>query len=94
MSQDRNRFLQLNALEADKISQATRGRGRLGDAVDADGRGRALNVVHNVVHALGQRGDVLTVKRRDERLVDLEVNLMGDLIALVLQVLQVDGLGP
>ncbi len=86
MPQGGNRRHQLQALEADEVSQAAGSGGGLGDAVRTDGRGRAFNVVHHVVHALSERGDVLTVKRRNEGLVHLSVDLVGDLVGLVLQV--------
>src|SRR3989337_2811608 len=69
-----------------QVGAVAGGGGRPLDAVDADGGGGALHEVHDVVHTLGEGGDILAVQGCHEGEVHLPVELVGDVVGLVLQV--------
>ena len=60
------------------------------DAVAADHRGRGVDGVHHVVERLGQRVDVLAVDRGDEGAVQPLDDLVGQRVAGLLDLLDLD----
>src|SRR5438034_548621 len=77
----------------DHVGHGPAGGGRLLDPIDNEALGGRLDVVEHVVQPRGEVVDVLAIDRRDEGRVQLLDDLVGDLVARVLDFLDLMGLG-
>ena len=91
LTKDVDRLLDLEALQTCDVGKASSRLGRNIDAIDGNGRGRRLDEIDDVVHALGKAGDVLAIEGRNEGLMDQPVEIVGDPVGLVLQVFEMNG---
>ena len=71
----------------DHRGQLRRGRWRAIDFIDNQAVARAIDAIENVVQARREFGDVFAVEGSDERLVQLDIDLVGHFIAATLQFL-------
>src|SRR5262249_6161910 len=75
----------------DRRGKRPGGLGRLGDLEEAHAADGAVDQVDDVVQPYGELVDVLAVDRRDEGPVDVAEDLVGDLVALVLEAFDLVG---
>src|SRR5713226_3408874 len=81
-------------LRHDHLGHRSARRGRLFDPIDDEALGGGLEEVEHVVEAGREVVDVLAVDRRDEDRVEPPDDLVSDLVASVLDLLDRVGLGP
>ena len=78
---------QFFGLPHDHRGQLRRSRRRAIDFIDNQAVARAIDAIENVVQARREFGDVFAVEGSDERLVQLDIDLVGHFIAATLQFL-------
>src|SRR4030042_1706686 len=78
-------FFYFDSALDDNIGQLFSPLGRAGYFIDKHRICRSMDEIYNIIHRMRQQSDILPVERRDERAGQHRYNLVGDGVALVLQ---------